>query len=394
MLLPIRSKNPPETLPLATCSLIALNVLIFLFTSDGFAIRETMVDRWALKSSNFDAVHILSSMFLHGSIFHLLGNMLFLYLFGFAVEGRLKAFKFLVAYLISGFAGDFLHHFLIGVQHPDQPSLGASGAIMGIVAAAMWIFPHAKVVIFYLFYFRVGTFDCPMWGVGLWYLGFDVLWAVLGAADGVGHLAHIGGAVGGLIVCVALRPTRDSAIASEAKATLAETKELRTLSRMELEELHRVKPDDTAIILNWMHRSMREPGGVRDNCRDAFMKALPAILREHGAGQVAQCIPMLPENSIEPKNLMQIGAGLERMSDHAGASRVYEMVVNHPNSVDADLEAGAFRVALIAEQVFRDQQRAWAWYEYIITKWPMGPFAAQAKARMSAMQSASQTKRP
>jgi hypothetical protein len=224
-----------------------------------------------------------------------------------------------------------------------------------------------------------------MWGVGLWYLGYDVLMAFVGAQDGVGHLAHVGGALGGLLVCLVFRPKRDSAMASEAKATLADTKELRTLSRLELEELHRTRPEDTAIIVNLMHKAARDPGGLRPEHHAIFTKSLPRILREQGAGQVATCIGMMPEGSISAAHLMQTASELERTGDHASASRLYEMVSNHPQAADADLEAAAFRTALIAERVFGDVKRAWAWYEYVVTKWPMGTFAPQCRARMQEM---------
>lgn len=389
MLLPYRSKNPPENFPAVTIILLALNVIVFAATSNGFSIREKVVQEWALKSAHFDIVHVFTAMFLHADIFHLLGNMLFLYLFGFAVEGRLKSLKFTLLYLLSGVAGDVAHHFTVGLAYPNVPSLGASGAIMGILGAALWIFPHAKVAVVYWFgWFFRGLFDCPMWGIGLWYLGWDLIGALVsgGASGGVANLAHLGGAGAGFLIAVAMRTPRDSIVASEAKATLADTKELKHLSRTELEALHQVKPGDTTIILNWVHRGNREPGGIRDNCRDAFIKAMPAILREHDPRAVATCVFMLPEHSIRPDHLLQLAASLERASDHATASRFYEQISKHPQATESDVQAAAFRTGMICEMVFKDAKRAWAWYSYVVNTWPMGPFAQQAQARMAGMQ--------
>lgn len=386
MLLPVRAKNPPESLPIMTCALMLLNVLIYAFTSNGFAAKRAVVEAWGLKSSNFNLAHMMSSMFLHGNIFHILGNMWFLYLFGFAVEGRLRTLKFALVYFLAGLAGDLLHHILLGAAHPNMPSIGASGAIMGVVGAALWMFPHAKITFFYWFglFFR-GTFDVPMWGVGLFYVGIDAVSAFGGAQDGVGHFAHLGGALAGFLLCMLFRPTRDSALASDAKATLSETKDLKLLTRSELEELHRVTPEDTTVVLNWVVRSSREPGGVRQNCQDAFIRLLPKIILEQDVRTVSSSVGLMPTGLVKPNYLMQIASGLERVGDPVTANRFYELVQHHPDASNADLEASAFRTAILAELSFKDYHRAWSWYEYVLNTWPMGPFAEQAKARMVAI---------
>jgi membrane associated rhomboid family serine protease len=393
MLLPYRSKNPPETFPVVTIILLAMNVVVFALTSNGIWIREKVVADWALKGSNFDITHVLTAMFLHADLLHLAGNMLFLYLFGFAVEGRLKSFKFTLLYLLSGAAGDVAHHFTVGRAYPDMPSLGASGAIMGIVGAALWTFPHAKVAIAYWFWIFRGLTDWPMWGIGLWYLGWDAFSAVMsrgGVGGGVANLAHLGGAAAGFAIAAILRTKRDSLEASEAKSTLADTKELKHLSRLELEALHKARPEDTTIILNWMHRGNRDTGGIRDNCKQAFIDAMPAILKEHDPRAVATCVLMIPEYSVRPDLLLQLAASLERASDHTTASRFYEQISKHPQASESDVQAASFRMGMICEMVFKDTKRAWAWYGYVVNTWPMGPFAQQAQARMNGMQQQAQ----
>lgn len=393
MLLPIRAKNPPENLPAVTVILIALNTIIYAATSNGWEIREKILDEWGLKSSRFDLAHMFSSMFLHANLLHLLGNMFFLYLFGFAVEGRLKSLKFTILYFAAGLAGDVLHNFLVGMAHPDMPSIGASGAIMGVMGAAMVMFPFGQVTVFYwISWFWRGTFDCPMWGVGLWYFFGDIFWAALSMHDGVGHFAHIGGVLAGALLCFLYRPTRDTRLASEAKATLSEAKELRYLSRLELSELHKMQPDDTAIVMNWMHRSAREPGGIRDECRDAFMRLLPRMMQEQDIRSVATCVGMVPTDDIAPNHLMHMATELERVGDHGAANRFYDLITKHPKASPDDLQASAFRTAMLAESVYKDPQRAVAWYGYILQTWPMGPFASQAQARLAVLQKIGQAK--
>lgn len=387
MFLPYRSKNPPESMPFATIGLILVNTVVYAATSDHFAsIKRSIVDQWALKSTNFDLLHLLTSLFLHGSPLHLIGNMFFLYLFGFAVEGRLKTWKFLFIYFVAGITGSLLHQALVGNAHPNQASLGASGAIMGVLAAGLYMFPHAKVATVYWFgWFWRGVFDCPLWGVALYYLGFDVLWALLDSIDGVAHFAHIGGALGGFLACMAFRPKRDDEHISDSKATIADTKDLTTLSRLQLSELHKHKPDDPHIVLAWMHRSLRDPGGPRPECIEAFQRSLPQMVREMDIRQVAHCVASLSmaPGSVAPSALIDMATRLERVHDNAMALRMYEAVERSPNASPADLESAIFRIGMLSESVYQNYGRAAGCYQQVIQRFPMSPFAEQAKARLA-----------
>ncbi|HVT11690.1 MAG TPA: rhomboid family intramembrane serine protease [Fimbriimonadaceae bacterium] len=384
MLLPIRSKNPPESFPYATLGLILVNVIVYAVTSNGLEVKEEAVKRFAVSGQAFDPLHILTSMFMHGSLMHILGNMFFLYLLGFAVEGRMKSVKFLILYLLAGAAGDVLHHFLFEIAHPDVPSLGASGAIMGVMGAALFIFPFGKMTMLYGFYYRWGTVDWPMWAVALYYLGFDLLFATLGAADGVGHFAHIGGAIAGFAIAAAMLVKRDTHEASEAKATLADTRDLQTLSRLELEALYRVKPDDTTVVVNWVYRSMRDIGGVRQNCIDAFVRLLPKIVREQEPGPVAICILTLnlPPGAVKPMYVTELASKLERTGDNVTALRLYDLIVNDPKATPADHEFATFRIGMLCESAMGNYGRAQSCYQEIVTRYPMGAFAEQAKVRL------------
>lgn len=385
MLLPIRSKNPPESFPYATVGLIILNVVAYIATSNGLEIKESALKSLSISGQKFDLLHMLTSMFLHADIMHILGNMLFLYLLGFAVEGRMRTWRFLVLYLASGIAGDLLHQAFIGRLHPEMPSLGASGAIMGVMGAALYMFPFAKVTVFYGFYYRFGTADWPMWGIALLYLGLDILFAFIGMADGVGHFAHIGGAAAGLLVAATMRIRRDSADTSEAKAMLSDTKDLSVLSRQELESLHRANPSDTAIIVNWVYRSLRDPGGPRPDCIAAFQTHLQRIMAEQPPGPVAYCLLSLnlPPATVRPIYLCDLATKVEKLGDFQTAMRMYEAVQRNPMSNAGDHESALFRIGMLCESAFANYGRAQICYQEIVSKYGMGPFAEPAKARLA-----------
>jgi membrane associated rhomboid family serine protease len=387
MFLPIRSKNPPESLPIGTIVLILLNLAVYIFTTNGLEIREAVLNDWGLKSKNFNFIHMNTSMFLHANLLHFLGNMWFLYLFGFAVEGRLRPLKFLILYFIAGYAGDFLHYLIMGAANPDIPSLGASGAIMGVMGAALYMFPHGKIDVFY--YWGIwwhGVWEAPMWGIACIYLGMDALEAFLFAgADGVGHFAHLGGAAGGFLVCLLLRPKRDDEFTSTAKATLAETKDLSILTRLELANLHKANPEDDAVILNWMYKSLREPGGPKPECSEAFFKYLPRLVQQQEIGAIATCVSALnmPPGTVKSNIVLDCAARLERANDNLSAIRMYEAVLKDPKAPDADLEAAMFRGGLLSEAAFQRFDSAKVAYSELLRRWPMGTFSDQARARLT-----------
>ncbi|RYG24722.1 rhomboid family intramembrane serine protease [bacterium] len=391
MALPLRSKNPPESFPFATIFLIIANVFVYIVTTqDGFQIRESVVQSWAIKSSDFSLLKMFSAMFLHGSLMHLLGNMWFLALFGFAVEGRLRWYRYVPLYLLAGLGGDVLHHLIQGVTEMNRPSLGASGAIMGIVGAALWMFPYGKVTTLWGWsIFTIRVTDWPMWGVSLYYLGFDLLeFFLFGGKDGVGHLAHLGGALAGFLVCIAFRPKRDSEMASDSKATLAEVKDLGILGRMELAELHRVNPDDPLIVLHWMDKSLRESQGPNQACVDAFFKHLPKMRREMDPRVLAAPIMGLSHKGlVKAREMVSLAGDLERTSDNVNAMRLYEVAYGLPDATDDVQETSCFRTGLLCENVLHNADRAASCYHEVLHRWPMGSFAQQAKVRLTALQS-------
>ncbi len=391
MLLPFKAKNPPESTPWGTIILIVVNVAIFIMTSKyGLVARKDVVMEFGLSGNNSGFVNWITSIFLHGDIFHLLGNMWFLYLFGFAVEGRLRTGKFLLLYFLAGFAGSAAHFFMFSVGQPEIPSLGASGAIMGLLGASLYMFPFAQVAFWFGFgFFLSSVFVWPMWGVALYYLGFDVVFAIISAGDGIAHLAHIGGALGGFLVAFALRPQRDTADASEAKATLSEVNDLGILSSRELASMHASNPEDSLIALHWMHRSIRDPYGVKPDCQAAFLRLLPKMIREHEPTSIAFCVGTVAATPglIAPSLVGDLASRLERNGEYAMAVRLFELVIADPASRPADVESALFRIGILCETALGNPIRAHASYLEVVRRFGLSPMADQAKARAKGMES-------
>ncbi|HEX9637356.1 MAG TPA: rhomboid family intramembrane serine protease [Acidobacteriota bacterium] len=214
MVLPLRDINPRHRFPLVTVALIVLNFLGFLYELalgpqlERFIFAAAFVPSryWVPGGLGDDLQSMVLSMFLHGGWVHLLGNMLYLWIFGDNIEDRLGHLRFLIFYLLAGFCATYVH----ALFNPDStiPSIGASGAIAGVLGAYALAFPRARVVTLVPLGFYMQLTELPALVVlGLWF----VLQLFSGAAEigvrsaqtgGVAWWAHIGGFVAGLVLIV------------------------------------------------------------------------------------------------------------------------------------------------------------------------------------------------
>ena len=223
--IPLNDNIRRETFWISTLALIAANVLVFLWElSLGAHInqlvnllgivpaRYTTARGLAMMTPEGFLVPIFTSMFLHGGWLHLLGNMLFLYVFGRSVEDRFGHFKFLVMYFLSGFAGALLHIYLNAGSR--LPSIGASGAIAGILGAYFVTFPRARITTLIPLFFFFWTFHIPaLLILGYWFLiqfftGYQMLEIQSATAGGVAWWAHVGGFAMGLLLALVLPARR------------------------------------------------------------------------------------------------------------------------------------------------------------------------------------------
>jgi membrane associated rhomboid family serine protease len=215
-MLPIRDDQPRYSVPWVTRFLIALNLLIFLFeaTLDDrslnlliaqFAVVPSHVAAFLAGSPTYPLpsilVPFLTSLFLHGSWMHVLGNMWFLYIFGDNVEDYLGHFKYLVFYLLTGVLAMSTH--MAMNLHSTAPALGASGAIAGVLGAYFVLYPRARV----LTWFFVFVIWVPAWIIlGYWFvLNFLSGTATALAVQrhnmgGVAFWAHVGGFISGALL--------------------------------------------------------------------------------------------------------------------------------------------------------------------------------------------------
>ncbi len=211
-MIPIRDTIRSETYPIVNNIIIAVNVLVFVMELSQqqrlnefvyiyglVPARYTIPQISAYFTTGQQAISFLTFMFLHGGFFHLLGNMWSLYIFGDNVEDRLGHLRYLVFYLLCGFASGMSH--LAISWNSNIPTIGASGAIAGVMGAYFILYPRAKILTLVPIFFFFQFLELPaFFFLGIWFL-FQFLSAAgaSGQAGGIAWWAHIGGFVFGVI---------------------------------------------------------------------------------------------------------------------------------------------------------------------------------------------------
>jgi membrane associated rhomboid family serine protease len=211
-MLPIGDDNSARRItPVVTYVLIALNVLVFFLELNN---GEAFIQRWAFVPSRFladpvgDFATLFTAMFLHAGWAHLLGNMLYLWIFGDNVEDRLGHALFFVFYILCGLAATFAQ--LAISLGSDVANVGASGAIAGVLGAYLIMFPRGSVNVLVG---RIVTRTSALVAIGLWivlqlFAQINVFAAGSQAEGGVAYMAHIGGFVAGVVLTYLLGGSR------------------------------------------------------------------------------------------------------------------------------------------------------------------------------------------
>lgn len=195
--------------PFINILLIAVNVLAFLYELQlGPSALERFIFAWGLVPAHLTSdpsgtwMTIFTAMFLHGGWFHLISNMWFLYIFGDNVEARMGGMRYLVFYLLSGVAAALLQTYILPTSR--VPTIGASGAIAGVLGAYLISFPRSRIasLVPILFIFTIVEVPAAIFLI-LWFLSqlYSGWFAMQGAsASGIAWWAHIGGFVFGVIM--------------------------------------------------------------------------------------------------------------------------------------------------------------------------------------------------
>ncbi|KUF11181.1 rhomboid family intramembrane serine protease [Pseudoponticoccus marisrubri] len=206
---PIRDHNPSGRTPFVTYALIAANIAIYFATWELSQSPRALLAFYAdfalvpaFLSDGYGFSGLVTSMFLHGGLLHLGGNMLFLFIFGDNIEDELGHLGFALFYLAAGVGAGLVHVF--SAPYSVVPTVGASGAIAGVMGGYLLLFPRARVDILIFLVVIIRILPIPAWlMLALWF-GMQVLggWGAAPDEGGVAYWAHAGGFVIGLLLTV------------------------------------------------------------------------------------------------------------------------------------------------------------------------------------------------
>jgi membrane associated rhomboid family serine protease len=222
-LIPLRDHNPTVLWPIVTVCIIIANTVVFIYE---LSLEPRLLERFIYQMGMVPAsilqAHVpgtggyptvFTSMFLHGGWLHLIGNMLYLWIFGNNIEDSMGHLRFIVFYLLTGLVAAAAH--LAFNPASTVPTIGASGAVSGVLGAYLVLFPHARIETLITFGWFIRIVLLPAWVLLIFWIGLQFLSQVLEPVDpmagGVAYAAHIGGFVAGLALIPLFRKYRRSA---------------------------------------------------------------------------------------------------------------------------------------------------------------------------------------
>lgn len=230
-MIPLRDSVKSKTLPVVNIIFIVVNALFFFFELSLGSNLNAFISQFGLTPTQFVAdassappnifgmiIPLFTAMFLHGGWMHFIGNMWFLWIFGDNVEDSMGHLRYFFFYLLVGIGAGIAH--LLFNLHSAVPTIGASGAISGVMGAYLVLYPRGRVTTFILIFIFFRIIEIPAYVFLLFWIGFQ---AVLGMASlaeaqgsgGIAWWAHIGGFVLGVVLIFLFKKRKLSEIKSE-----------------------------------------------------------------------------------------------------------------------------------------------------------------------------------
>jgi len=219
-LIPYKDDNPTSATPFVTVGIIALNILVFLYEivspsgMEKFVYNYGAIPNYILTFEKVQPIHpaltIFSAMFMHGGVFHIAGNMLYLWIFGNNIEDKVGHIRFIFFYIFCGIISAYANALTDPQSH--IPMIGASGAISGVLGAYLLLFPRAMVHTLVFLGFFVTVIKIPaLVVIGFWaiiQLINGLISTGLAREGGIAWFAHIGGFLTGLLTIKLWQPKR------------------------------------------------------------------------------------------------------------------------------------------------------------------------------------------
>lgn len=393
MLIPIGTDRRQQHTPWVNYTIIAVNVVAFIIQQyvDGQAIAAGATiydplptDPYLFHPLNPRMYQFITSTFMHADWMHLAGNMLFLFVFGNAVEDRLGKVAYLSYYLAAGVLA-CLAHGLTDVH----PSLGASGAIAGVTGAFAVLMPNARVSMIYIIFF-IGRFEVSAIFLVLFYMAMDLFFFSTGGGN-VAYTAHLGGYAVGFGVMISLLYLRILPQDEwDLLALIKHRKRKHDFKRMANKgfrpwEMDRSKgvaagtrPGQSASVQGEPDETQKQLMAVRAR----IASAVANHRMDEGAELYAGLLNMDPSQTMSQQHQLDLANHLMSQQDHATAAQAYELFLKayrtHPRKVEVELMLG-----LIYARYLNNAARARELLDTVRHKLPEGPQKQMAEQTLA-----------
>ena len=384
MFFPYKAKNPFERFPAATLFIIIANCVVFAVTSERFfAVKREFVLAFGFLSRQTPFYTLVTYMFMHVDIFHLAGNMLFLWVFSGPVEDRLGRPSFLWLYFVSGVIGGLAQDMISnGLMKESLHIIGASASVMGVMGAYWYMFPWSRIRFFYLIYLFIrGTCEIKaFWVIGAYFL-LDVFYGTTGINKGVANIAHVFGMIAGVAYCKMIGGRRDSEVMSEAKASQSKANDFSHLILPDLVAVVEAEPDNLKALEALMERASSEDKNYI--LEKTVTKAGPALIEKAPELVGRYLLDLQGDIKVYPSGqLLKLAALLRQAGKPEAALGLYQRLVeSFPDAPDA--EVAIQRMAQIQWNQFRDADAALSYLTEMQERFPQGRFLSYAQALRS-----------
>lgn len=377
--------------PYATAILLGANVLVYLWSlavgSDAFANVEW---RYGFVPERWSALTLFTHQYLHAGLLHLVGNMIFLLVFGGLVEDALGPLPMLVFYSAGGVAAALMQWGMTAAAHGrlNVPMVGASGAIAALLGISALRFYAYQVKIWWLAVLpfglapRVysGAFAINSWfAIGTWVLMQLVpalYWLARPVSEGVAYWAHLGGLGFGVLLALPL-----GAVASGRRDHVLEEAEVAPIAHAhQVARLVQHEPDnEDALVLaargDWKMDRLEEAA-------QAYQRAVAVAIRKGKRAKAAdialEMFTHIPEAMLDADSLYQVGCLMEEISSPERAVQAYcAMVARHRDHRLADL--AAYRCGRICLDKLGDPGEAAVWFQRVIDLYPQSEWRPHAE---------------
>ena len=255
---------------------------------------------------------------------------------------------------------------------------------MGCMGAALYMFPHSLVDFFYAWaYYSWGVTSWRMYWVAAYYMGYNLLFGLLGFGN-VGYFAHIGGFLGGVIVCFFFIVKRDNATASDAKALIQNESDYIILNEHELSSIAESKSEDPRLALAWMIRSITAMGPINIECLKAFHSQFHEILKVAEPENLERLAihGSMQEGLFSSAEALELADRLAHLFNFELSERMYLYAINSKDKTDDEHAEAILKFGRLQELSLLNVESAKLAYADLLQKYPMHPLAPQARMHL------------